>query len=90
MNLNDYPFETQVLLSDYAEQEMQVLINYLAEVRIYWDQIHAVKECLANDDVEGAKANLADIPEDSQMILWRATTKGSVWTTKERAMIKNG
>ena len=43
-----------------------------------------------SDNVEAARAKFKGIDQDDQMLLWRAPTKGSIWTTEERARLKSG
>lgn len=65
-------------------------IAYMALVREYLDAIYEVKVALANDDVETAKVIFGDIPEEQQKKLWKAPTKGGIFTTEERRLMKGG
>jgi len=65
-------------------------VSYMTLVREYLDAIYEVKVALANDDVETARVILGDIPEDQQKQLWKAPSKGGIFTTMERKQIKGG
>jgi len=69
--------------------ELQTLIEHVACVRDYYDEVTEVKSLIANDDVGGARDVLKDLPQDAQKLLWRAPSKGGIFTTEERASIKN-
>ncbi len=63
-------------------------IGYMALVRENWDQIHEIKEKLANFEIEAAKGLLLEFPEPLRISLWKAPSRGGVWTTEERALLK--
>lgn len=63
-------------------------VDYMALVREHFDTIVEVKTCIANDDVENARAAYKDLPQNIQIALWAAPTKGGIWTTAERAAMK--
>ena len=70
--------------------DLDYFIRYMDAVREYWDELTGIKENLQNDMIEAAKACHLDIPEEPRQLLWRATTKGSVYTTEERRLLKDG
>ena len=65
-----------------AEYDRQV--KHMACVRDNWATIDAIKTALATDDYSAAKEAWNELSRDEKMILWRAPTKGGVFTTKER------
>jgi len=58
-------------------------------VREHIDSIAAIKVYLMNEDYSAAYEALAEISDDDRIALWLATTKGGIWTTKEREQIKS-
>jgi hypothetical protein len=52
------------------------------------ESISYIKERLAEDDLEPAAKEWAEISQDDQRALWLATTKGGCFTTAERKTIK--
>ncbi len=51
--------------------------------------IEAIKEYIAQEDYRAAALCWCELDEDTQRALWLATTKGGVFTTAERAAIKD-
>lgn len=51
--------------------------------------IEAIKEYIAQEDYRAAALCWFELDEDTQRALWLATTKGGVFTTAERAAIKD-
>ena len=48
------------------------------------EEVYRIKECIANDDIQGAAGYYADMSREVQVALWKAPSKGGVWTTEER------
>ncbi len=65
------------------------LIKHNAAVRDHIESVTAIKAYLANDEYGAAYEAIAEIPDDDKLALWRSTTKGGIWTTKERAQMKS-
>lgn len=58
----------------------------------HWQSVAWIKEALAAEqpDMHGVAEAWGEIPQDDQMALWLAPTKGGCFTTKEREAIKTG
>ncbi len=69
--------------------ECDRIIEHVATVRDFFDEVAEVKERIANDDVGGALLTMKEIPHEAKNSLWRAPTKGGIFTTAERAALKN-
>lgn len=52
------------------------------------ESLENIRDRLADDDFEAARESWNSISHDDQMILWRATTKGGWFTTRERQQMK--
>ena len=63
-------------------------IDYMNLVRECFDTIVQVKGHLQNGEVEEARAAYKDLDEEAQKALWRAPTKGGIFTTVERDTMK--
>jgi hypothetical protein len=63
-------------------------VDYMGLVRDHFDTIVQVKTHLANDEVEDARAAYKELDVEVQKDLWRAPTRGGIWTTNERAKMK--
>ena len=70
-----------------GSEEMQFLISHSNAVRENIEEVYRIKECIANDDLDGAAGYYADMDRDVQVALWRAPSKGGVWTTAERKLM---
>lgn len=74
----------------------QELLDYNALVRDHWFTLFVVKKYLMpefgeNEDAYNATAALEayeELDQDDQIALWRAPTKGGIFTTKERMLLK--
>lgn len=65
------------------------LLEYMNVVREEIHSVAAVKMGLANEDYSGAKEAWHELSEEVQRALWRAPTRGGIFTTKERAQMKS-
>lgn len=65
------------------------LLRHNQAVRENLQMIVALKEALAEEDLEAAAVYIAETPDSVLDDLWLATTRGGIFTTKERAMIKS-
>lgn len=71
-------------------------IEYMHAVREHWDTIHAIKEALIpchgeNEDqpnCSSARESYKELTPEEQQLLWKAPTKGGVFTTEERKLLK--
>lgn len=54
----------------------------------YKDSISAIKEGIAGGDLSSASEEWFTLPERAKEELWKATTKGGCFTTKEREVMK--
>lgn len=52
------------------------------------ESVTFIKERIAADDMAAVATEWGSIPQEDQMALWLATTKGGVFTTEERKAIK--
>jgi hypothetical protein len=64
------------------------LLEYNEAVREHWDWINGAKEAIANEDWYSLAGMWGDISHDTMAILFRAPTKGGMFTTEERAACK--
>jgi len=72
--------------------EVERLICHNSAVRDHIESIVAIKAYLANDEYQNAYECIREIQqanEDDWRALWRATSRGGVWTTKERQQLKS-
>ena len=68
-------------------EEYDFLVAHSNAVRENIEDVYRIKECIANDDLNGAAGYYADMDRDVQVALWRAPSKGGVWTTAERKLM---
>ncbi len=84
--MNEEDFYAAV--TDDAPEALFNFIEYMDAVRRNWDELTGFKQAFQDDDKAMAKAHMSDISDEDQNLLWRATTKGSVYTTAERDWYK--
>jgi len=78
-------------ITGFIKEESQAtrLRLHLVAVREFWPYVVATKEALLNDDISYVAQLWSEIPKDRHAHLWSVSTRdGGIWTTKERAMIK--
>ena len=62
----------------------QYLIAHMNAARESFDEVVGIKEAIANEEWERAADIWGDVPDSTRNDLWRATTKGGIWTIDER------
>lgn len=65
------------------------IIEHMAKVREHFESIAAIKTHLLQDEYSSAYEAWSEIPHDDKPILWRAPTKGGIFTTEERGKMKS-
>ena len=63
-------------------------IDYMELVREHWDTIAYMKNELAQDEIDAAREAFKELEPEVQTKLWRAPSKGGVFTTLERDKLK--
>ena len=86
-------------LATALEQQQQakeeaLLVRYNEAVRDHFQSIALIKSIFAesnpvNSYFYEAYEAFAEIPQDDWQLLWRAPSKGGIWTTAERALFKS-
>ena len=71
-----------------SNDEHDFLVTHSNAVRENLEEIYQIKSALANDDLMTAAEYYADMSREVVTALWRAPTKGGVWTTAERKMMQ--
>jgi len=69
---------------DFKENVDQYLIAHMNAARENFDEVVGIKTAIANEEWETAADLWDDVNEDTRNDLWRATTKGGIWTIEER------
>ncbi len=73
---------------DALADENAMLRRHNELVRNWLDSIACIKTCLATQDWIRAAEAWREIPHEDQRGLWVATTKGGIFTTEERKLLK--
>jgi hypothetical protein len=71
-----------------SQQNDGEFIEYMKVVRDHFDWVMYAKEAIANDDWQSLAAIWQDIDHETMATLFRAPTKGGIFTTEERAACK--
>lgn len=67
----------------------EVFIGYMDVVRTHFESISTIKNCLAANDYEGAAEAEAELSLDVLQSLWKAPSRGGVWTSLERTTLRS-
>ena len=62
----------------------QYLIAHMNAARENFDEVVGIKTAIANEEWEEAADLWGDVNDATRNDLWRATTKGGIWTIEER------
>ena len=79
---------TDAIIQQTAMNASEELLNYNAAVRQHIASISAIKNALADADLETAAEEWNAMTEDEQRSVWKAPSKGGIFTTQELATIK--
>jgi len=71
-----------------TQQNDGEFLEYMALVRDHFDWVMYAKEAIANEDWQSLAGIWGDIDHDTMAQLFRAPTKGGIFTTTERAACK--
>ena len=79
---------TDAIIQQTAMNASEELLNYNAAVREHIASISAIKNALADADLETAAEEWNAMSEEEQRSVWKAPSKGGIFTTQELATIK--
>jgi len=71
-----------------AMEIRQEHLDYMALVRDWWPSIAAIKSSLATGEYSIGAEAVSEIPDKERIALWKAPTKGGIFTTEERGIMK--
>ena len=71
-----------------SQQNDGEFLEFMAKVRDHFDWVMYAKEAIANEDWQSLAAIWGDIDHETMATLFRAPTKGGIFTTEERAACK--
>ena len=73
---------------DFKDSKPDPLLTHANAVRENLEEIYQIKTALANQDLMTAAQYYADMERDLVETLWKAPSKGGIWSTAEREMMK--
>lgn len=71
-----------------SQQNDGEFLDFMATVRANFDWVMYAKEAIANEDWQSLAGIWGDIDHETMATLFRAPTKGGIFTTEERAACK--
>jgi len=74
--------------SDTSKEVLDEWISYMEVVRDNFDWVMYAKEAIANEDWQSLAGIWGDISHETMAVLFRAPTKGGIFTTDERNACK--
>ena len=89
MNASEEDIYGATVSDDRQAVPLEFFVDYLNAVKRNWDSISEFKLACLEENKDAARSALGDIPQSDELISWRAPTKGSVFTTKERGFLKS-
>tara|TARA_R110002072_G_scaffold296368_1_gene468206 strand:- start:3 stop:680 length:678 start_codon:yes stop_codon:yes gene_type:complete len=82
------PAITEEIIYQTEINAQELLLTYNAVVREHIGTINAIKDALAVDDIETAAEEWGQLNDEEKRSIWRAPTKGGMFTTKEIATMR--
>lgn len=83
---------TDAIIQQAVMESKEAAISFYSKqaevIRNNWDSINFVKEQLKLGEIDAAKEAYAELSEEEQKAIWVAPSKGGIWTTEERKLIK--
>ena len=79
---------TDAIIQQTEINAQEQLLTYNAAVRKHIASISAIKNALADADLETAAEEWGQLNEEEQRSIWKAPSKGGMFTTQELATIK--
>jgi hypothetical protein len=64
-------------------------LDYMALVREWWPSIAAIKEAIATKEYSSGVEAVSEMPDEVRQGIWKAPTKGGIFTTDDRAVMKS-
>lgn len=74
------------------QQQEKAYGKYMAKVHEHWDTIVVMKQFLAEQppNIDAATEAYNELGHEDMTVLWKAPTKGGIFTTEERRLLKEG
>jgi len=79
---------SNAIVQQAVKDAVDGFLSHQQAVRDNFDTVAYVKECLATEKLEAAIEALAELDQETKGLLWKAPTKGGIFTTAERDMLK--
>jgi len=80
---------TDAIIQQNVMDATNSFIHYNNWVRSCFSTIYAIKKYIYENKLDSASEEWATLNSDIQDLLWKAPTKGGIFTTKERAVIQS-
>ena len=72
----------------YDASAAKVDAQYISDVVEFWPSVKAIKDGIATEEMGAASEAWFELSNEEKQRLWRAPTKGGVFSTQERATMK--
>jgi len=72
-----------------VKEATEAVVAHVRAVDENLTSVLAIKEGIASGDLESAAEAWFELDQETMKLLWLATTKGGIFTTKERDIMKN-
>lgn len=77
------------IVQQAVKEEHKYMQEHMQAVLWNFPSVQAIKECISSGDIEAAAEAWYELDEKTMMQLWRAPSKGGVFTTRELDVMKN-
>ena len=70
-------------------ESIDYLLDHMEAVRNNWESVTAIKQAIADDDINYGCQLYSELSHETQERLYKAPTKGGIFTTEERTYMKS-
>ena len=72
-----------------VQESIDYLLDHMSAARENWQSVSAIKEAISDGDMSYACQLYAELGHDVQSKLYKAPTKGGIFTTQERTYMRS-
>ena len=84
-----YASAEEVVNAINTQEQNTDLLDHMNAAREHWQSVSAIKEAIASDDLPFACQLYAELGHEAQEALYKAPSKGGIFTTAERTYMRS-
>lgn len=77
------------IIAGAKKEVVDYMVSFASVLRTHIASVSCIQHSIHGDELGTASEAWHEIPEEDQRVLWLSTSKGGIFTTKEREIIKS-